>query len=133
MGGIGLAQGYWRDKERSRERFILHPRTGERLYRTGDWGRWLPDGNIEFLGRRDQQVKVHGYRVELGEIEAVLERHADVQQAVVVAVGEREKRLVAHVVLGASEENFFARRLPSARGASGPSWRWCGIRWHGAL
>jgi hypothetical protein len=114
VGGIGLAQGYWRDKERTEERFILHPRTGERLYRTGDWGRWLPNGDIEFLGRRDQQVKVHGYRVELGEIEAVLERHADVQQAVVVAVGEREKRLVAHVVLGASEEGFFAERLPSS-------------------
>ncbi|WP_315833558.1 non-ribosomal peptide synthetase [Bradyrhizobium prioriisuperbiae] len=108
VGGVGLAQGYWRDEEQTQQRFILHPRTGERLYRTGDWGRWLPSGDIEFLGRRDQQVKVHGYRVELGEIEAVLERHADVQQAVVVAVGEREKRLVAHVVLGASEDDFLA-------------------------
>jgi amino acid adenylation domain-containing protein len=108
VGGVGLAQGYWRDEEQTQQRFILHPRTGERLYRTGDWGRWLPSGDIEFLGRRDQQVKVHGYRVELGEIEAALERNADVQQAVVVAVGEREKRLVAHVVLGASEEGFFA-------------------------
>ncbi len=111
IGGLGLAQGYWRDEKQTQERFIVHPRTGERLYRTGDWGRWLPGGDIEFLGRRDQQVKVHGYRVELGEIEAVLERHAEVQQAVVVAVGEREKRLVAHVVLGASEEDFFAERL----------------------
>jgi amino acid adenylation domain-containing protein len=108
VGGLGLAQGYWRDEERTQERFILHPRTGERLYCTGDWGRWLPSGDIEFLGRRDQQVKVHGYRVELGEIEAVLERHTDVQQAAVVTVGEQEKRLVAHVVLGAFEEDSFA-------------------------
>ena len=99
VGGIGLAQGYWRDEERTKESFIVHPRTGKRLYRTGDWGRWLPTGDIEFLGRRDQQVKIHGYRVELGEIEAALERHADVQQAVVVAIGDRQKRLVAHVVL----------------------------------
>ncbi|MFT8717724.1 amino acid adenylation domain-containing protein [Gluconobacter potus] len=107
IGGCGLAQGYWNDEERTRERFILHPRTGERLYRTGDWGRWLPNGDIEFLGRRDQQVKVHGYRVELGEIESLLERHSDVRQAVVVAVGDREKRLVAHVVLDGSGERFF--------------------------
>ncbi|WP_315729240.1 MULTISPECIES: non-ribosomal peptide synthetase [unclassified Bradyrhizobium] len=117
VGGIGLAQGYWQDKERTQERFILHPRTGERLYRTGDWGRWLPNGDIEFLGRRDQQVKVNGYRVELGEIEAVLERHADVQQAVVVAVGDREKRLAAHVVLGAAAaDDYFTEPV-------GPAWR----------
>ena len=120
VGGVGLAQGYWQDKERTQERFILHPRTGERLYRTGDWGRWLPGGDIEFLGRRDQQVKVNGYRVELGEIEAVLERHADVQQAVVVAVGEREKRLVAHVVLRATEEESFFTEPGNARSLERP-------------
>ena len=99
IGGIGLALGYLSDPERTTERFIEHPRTGERLYRTGDWGRWRTDGNIEFLGRRDQQVKINGFRVELGEIEYALERHPDVRQAAVVAIGEREKRLMAHVVL----------------------------------
>ncbi|HKP59038.1 MAG TPA: SDR family NAD(P)-dependent oxidoreductase, partial [Polyangiales bacterium] len=80
-------------------RFIEHPRTGERLYRTGDWGRWQPDGNLEFIGRRDQQVKVQGYRIELAEIELVLERHPAVERAAVVAIGEREKHLVAHLAL----------------------------------
>ena len=76
IGGIGLAQGYWRDSEQTTAAsFIAHPVTGERLYRTGDLGRLLPDGTIEFLGREDGQVKIHGYRVELGEIEAALEAH----------------------------------------------------------
>ena len=66
IGGIGLAKGYWRDEEKSGANFIYHPRTGERLYKTGDLGRYLPDGNIEFLGREDFQVKIQGYRVELG-------------------------------------------------------------------
>ncbi|HKP55149.1 MAG TPA: beta-ketoacyl synthase N-terminal-like domain-containing protein, partial [Polyangiales bacterium] len=91
-------------------RFIEHPRTGERLYRTGDWGRWQPDGNLEFIGRRDQQVKVQGYRIELAEIELVLERHPAVERAAVVAIGEREKHLVAHLALRA------AGMQPSAAG-----------------
>src|SRR5439155_18123647 len=74
IGGTGLALGYWRDEEKTNERFFLHPRTGERLYRTGDLGRWLPDGNIEFLGREDFQVKIRGHRIELGEIESVLQQ-----------------------------------------------------------
>jgi amino acid adenylation domain-containing protein len=100
VGGAGLAEGYWRDAERTAARFVAHPQTGERLYRTGDWGRYLPDGTLEFLGREDLQVKVHGYRIELGEIEAVLTRHPGVERAVVVAHGERmgEKRLAAYVV-----------------------------------
>ncbi len=100
IGGIGLAQGYWRDAERTRASFVTHVRTGERLYRTGDLGRYLPDGNIEFLGREDLQVKIQGYRVELGEIEHALARHPAVRSAVVTAVGERggNKRLAAYVV-----------------------------------
>ncbi|HEX2254148.1 MAG TPA: amino acid adenylation domain-containing protein [Thermoanaerobaculia bacterium] len=99
IGGIGLARGYWRDEERTRASFVEHPRTGERLYRTGDVGRFLPDGSIEFLGREDHQVKIQGHRIELGEIEAVLEQHPAVRTAVVTAPGEREnRRLVAHVV-----------------------------------
>jgi thioesterase domain-containing protein len=100
IGGIGLARGYWRDEEQTRASFIIHPRTGERLYRTGDLGRYVPDGSIEFLGRKDFQVKVQGYRVELGEIEAALSQHPAVREAVVAAAGEPRgnKRLIAHVV-----------------------------------
>ena len=72
--GMGVAKGYWRDRANSK-RFLNHPETGERLYRTGDVGRYLPDGNIEFLGRADFQVKIQGWRVELGEIEAALAQH----------------------------------------------------------
>ncbi|HWM94024.1 MAG TPA: amino acid adenylation domain-containing protein [Thermoanaerobaculia bacterium] len=104
IGGIGLAQGYWKDEEKTRASFFHHPRhhprTGERLYRTGDLGRWLPDGSIELLGREDLQVKIQGYRVELGEVEAALARHPAVRDAVVTAVGEARghKRLVAWFV-----------------------------------
>jgi amino acid adenylation domain-containing protein len=99
IGGTGLAQGYWRDEEKTRASFIEHPRTGERLYRTGDLGRYLPDGNIEFLGREDQQVKIQGHRIELGEIEAALEQHPAIRSVVVTAPGERDsRRLVAYVV-----------------------------------
>ena len=79
IGGVGLAQGYWRDAEKTAASFIDHPRTGERLYRTGDLGRYLPDGSIEFLGREDFQVKIQGHRIELGEIEAALEQHPGVR------------------------------------------------------
>lgn len=99
IGGVGLAKGYWRDEEKTRRSFINHPDTGERIYRTGDMGRYLPDGNIEFLGREDFQVKVQGYRIELGEIEAALAEHESVRAVVVSAVGERQanKHLVAYV------------------------------------
>jgi amino acid adenylation domain-containing protein len=99
IGGIGLALGYWRDEEKTRGSFITHPETGERLYRTGDLGRYLPSGDIEFLGREDFQVKIQGYRIELGEIEAALALHPGVQAAAVAAVGPRSnQRLVAYVV-----------------------------------
>ncbi|HEY6362702.1 MAG TPA: amino acid adenylation domain-containing protein, partial [Vicinamibacterales bacterium] len=100
IGGVGLARGYWRDEEKTRAAFITHPRTGERLYRTGDLGRYLPGGDIQFLGREDLQVKVRGYRIELGEIETALQQHGAVQTAVVVAVGtsNEQRRLVAYVV-----------------------------------
>ena len=100
IGGIGLAKGYWRDDEKTAARFVIDPRTGARLYRTGDWGSYLPDGAIKFLGRDDLQVKVQGYRVELGEIEAALTAHPNIQVAVATAIGETRgaKRLVAHVV-----------------------------------
>ncbi|WP_045883228.1 non-ribosomal peptide synthetase [Pseudomonas chlororaphis] len=69
IGGAGVARGYFRNEPITQERFIYHPVLGERLYRTGDAGRYLPDGNLEFMGRMDFQVKINGYRVELGEVE----------------------------------------------------------------
>ncbi|SCE99974.1 Phosphopantetheine attachment site [Micromonospora viridifaciens] len=99
IGGVGLADGYWRDEEKTAARFVTHPVTGERLYRTGDLGRWRPDGTIEFLGREDFQVKIGGYRIELGEIEAALARHPGVTAAVAAAPGDRHhRRLVAYLV-----------------------------------
>jgi amino acid adenylation domain-containing protein len=100
IAGRGLARGYWRDPDKTQAAFIIHPRTGERLYRTGDKGRYLPDGNIEFLGRDDFQVKIRGHRIELGEIEATLQQHPSVRASIVLAVGDTstQKRLAAFVV-----------------------------------
>ncbi len=100
IGGVGVAEGYFRDPTRTAERFLMHPRTGERLYRTGDVGRLLPDGAIEFMGREDSQVKVQGFRIELGEVERTLERAPGVRAAVVMPVGEKReaKSLAAYVV-----------------------------------
>lgn len=120
IGGIGLARGYWRDERLTAERFVSHPTTGERLYRSGDVGRYLPSGDIEFVGRTDFQVKIQGHRVELGEIEAVLQQYPGVRACVVAAPGEgSHRRLVAYVVGPAaadleSEEllRYLAKRLP---------------------
>jgi pyochelin synthetase len=100
IGGIGLALGYWKDAEKTAAKFITHPQTGERLYKTGDLGRYLPDGNLEFLGREDFQVKIRGHRIELGEIEAALLQHPAIKEAVVNAVGDPKgnRQLVAYVV-----------------------------------
>ncbi|CAF3831841.1 unnamed protein product, partial [Rotaria sp. Silwood1] len=83
IGGVGLADGYWKDQVKTESSFIIHPYTRERLYRTGDYGRFLPSGYIEFVGRKDFQVKLHGHRIELGEIEYHLEQHRDIHQAIV--------------------------------------------------
>jgi len=103
LGGVGLAQGYLHQPERTAECFVPHPfarEPGARLYKTGDVGRSLPDGTVEFLGRVDHQVKLRGYRIELGEIEAVLGRHPSVRQAVVVTREDEpgHMRLVAYAV-----------------------------------
>ncbi len=98
--GAGLAAGYWRDPETTDAKFVIHPETGQRLYKTGDLGRYLPDGTLEILGRVDFQVKIDGYRIELGEIEAALREHPAVREAVVSAVGPERgsRRLAAYVV-----------------------------------
>jgi amino acid adenylation domain-containing protein len=100
IGGIGLAQEYWKDETKTNKAFIRHPDTGERLYRTGDLGRYLPSGDIEFLGREDSQVKVRGFRVELGEIERVMLQHPAVRECVVLynRVSQGNGRLTAYVV-----------------------------------
>ena len=100
IGGIGLAQGYWRNPAKTTASFITHPGTGERLYRTGDLGRYRPSGEIEFLGREDTQVKVGGHRIELGEIETAIEQHPQVARAVVLTAEETQgQQLVAHICL----------------------------------
>jgi amino acid adenylation domain-containing protein len=98
-GDVGLAHGYWRDPDRTAQRFFRLPSTGERVYATGDIGRYLPDGSIEIVGRDDFQVKVQGYRIELGEIESALAAHPTVGQAVVTAPAgsDGRRRLVAFV------------------------------------
>ncbi|MEM6402846.1 MAG: non-ribosomal peptide synthetase, partial [Cyanobacteria bacterium P01_D01_bin.116] len=105
IGGDGLARGYLNREQLTSEKFILNPFNKlQRLYKTGDLARYLPDGNIEFLGRIDNQVKIRGFRIELGEIEAVLASHPQVNQAVVIATEENtdNKSLVAYFV--ANEE-----------------------------
>jgi amino acid adenylation domain-containing protein len=109
IGGIGLARCYWRDEEKTSKRFITHPHTGDRLYCTGDLGSYLPDGNIEFIGRIDHQVKIRGFRIELGEIEAVLGQHPDVQVAVVAAqedVPGQKRSIAAYVVSKVTAERI---------------------------
>ncbi|MFW6693098.1 amino acid adenylation domain-containing protein [Streptomyces sp. MAR4 CNX-425] len=105
VSGVGLAQGYWRDEERTAAAFLTHPLTGERLYRTGDLGRWRPEGVLEFMGRADFQVKIRGMRIELGEIEAQLAAHPDVNAAVVTPVSHPDRpgyhALTAYITTGA--------------------------------
>ena len=105
-GGICLARGYWKAPDKTAEKFVAHPVTGERLYKTGDLGRSLPDGTIEILGRIDFQVKVNGYRVELQEIEAVLAQHPQIRQAAVDYYQDPEgrRRLVAYCVTGSQSD-----------------------------
>ena len=123
LGGHGVARGYLNRPELTAEKFIPDPflaETDSRLYRTGDLVRYMPDGNLEFLGRVDHQVKVLGHRIELGEVEAVLEEHPEVQQAVVSAIdSEGVSRLVAYIrtngsqVLTASQlRHFLSAKLP---------------------
>lgn len=101
LGGAGLARGYLHHPSLTAEKFIPHPfssRAGARLYRTGDLARYQPDGTLQHLGRRDHQVKVRGFRIELHEIEAHLNQHPHIQAAVVTVKGQGKDQLVAYYV-----------------------------------
>lgn len=124
LGGEGVARGYLKREALTAARFLADPfgrKPGARLYKTGDAARYLPDGNIEFLGRIDQQVKIRGFRIELGEIEATLQQHPTVREAIVVvrenAAGD--KRLVAYVTANTSNSpaselrDYLKQKLPA--------------------
>jgi acyl carrier protein len=102
IGGVGLARGYLRRADLTAERFLPDPfgAAGTRLYRTGDLGRYLADGNIEYLGRTDHQVKIRGFRIELEEIEAAIRLHPGVAHCAVIVTGDtpEDKKLIAYVV-----------------------------------
>lgn len=132
IGGHGLARGYLRQPALTRERFVPDPfgAPGERLYRTGDLARWLPDGTIEFIGRRDGQVKIHGHRIEPGEIEAAILAHPAIQSCAVVARpdADGQLRLVAYLVARSQKlpwdvlRAHLAARLPAAMLPSAQVW-----------
>ncbi|NEU24859.1 amino acid adenylation domain-containing protein, partial [Paenibacillus polymyxa] len=125
IAGEGLARGYWKREELTAEKFVNNPFAAdeadyERMYRTGDLAKWMPDGNIEYLGRMDHQVKIRGYRIELGEIESKLLQVQSVQEAVIVTRTDEtgQTQLVAYYVasqeLGASElRQELGQKLPS--------------------
>ncbi|WP_339102103.1 amino acid adenylation domain-containing protein [Pseudomonas sp. G166] len=109
IGGVQVARGYLHRAELTAERFLDDPFStapNARMYKTGDLGRYLPDGNIEYLGRNDDQVKIRGFRIELGEIEARLAQYAGIKETVVLAREEAsgEKRLVAYFTTHAAED-----------------------------
>jgi len=114
IGGAGVARGYLRQTALTAERFVPDPfstEPGKRLYRSGDLGRIRADGEMEYLGRTDEQVKIKGFRIELGEVEFVLRQHALVKEsAVVLQETDEEKKLLGYVVL-AEEHNGNGREL----------------------
>ncbi|MHC5858902.1 non-ribosomal peptide synthetase [Nostoc sp.] len=124
ISGIGIAQGYFNRPDLTSEKFIPNPfssESGAYLYRSGDLGRYLSDGNIEFLGRLDNQVKIHSFRIELAEIETILGQYPGVQKTVVIAKEDvpGDKRLIAYVVPKEGETfgseqllNFLQQKLP---------------------
>lgn len=120
IGGVGLARGYINRPDLNLEKFISNPFVkGEKLYKTGDLARWLPDGNIEFLGRLDHQVKIRGLRIELGEIEHQLLNYENIKDAVVVAKedGDLNKYLCAFIVSNinlqkGSLREYLLKKLP---------------------
>ncbi|ACC81527.1 non-ribosomal peptide synthetase [Nostoc punctiforme] len=129
IGGDGLAQGYLNRLELTQEKFIANPFNNSKLYKTGDLGRYLPDGNIEYLARIDNQVKIRGFRIELGEIETALLQHPAIREVVVLARedisddacgGLCQRRLVAYIIFELNQthsisdlRSFLQRQLPN--------------------
>ncbi|MCF5455205.1 non-ribosomal peptide synthetase, partial [Pseudomonas syringae] len=127
IGGAGVARGYLNRPELTAERFLDDPFSAEpaaRMYRSGDLGRWLADGNIEYLGRNDDQVKLRGVRIELGEIEAQLRQIADIRDAVVIAQEDTpgEKRLTAYYTMQEAAQAITAQTLRAALQARLPEY-----------
>jgi amino acid adenylation domain-containing protein len=125
VAGVGVGTGYWRDEKKTKASFVNNPHANDTynsvIYRTGDLGRWLPDGSLEFIGRLDDQVKIRGFRIELGEIEAVLGQYPLIAQnsVIVKETSQTDKRLVAYLVPNKEQvlENtalrtFLEERLP---------------------
>ncbi len=118
IAGAGLARGYLNNPALTAEKFIAHPFSpGEKIYRTGDVARWLPDGSVVVSGRADDQVKVRGYRIELGEITYAIQGYEGIQQAVVIAaaINGGEKELIAYTVSNAAVDTTLLRNWLSAR------------------
>lgn len=122
VSGFGVGEGYWKDEKNTQLSFVPNPFSNssqlpgvdrDLMYKTGDLGRWLPDGTIEFLGRIDRQVKIRGFRIELAEIEAALERHPAVREVAVIVREDSpgNKRLVAYIA--AYQHNFSESQLSS--------------------
>ncbi|MFQ4145494.1 amino acid adenylation domain-containing protein [Chlorogloeopsis sp. ULAP02] len=121
VSGYGVGKGYWKNEESTKLSFVTNPfpsttrllpgTNTDFIYKTGDLGRWLPDGNIEFLGRIDHQVKIRGFRIELGEIETLLNQHPLVRENVVIAREDvpNHKRLVAYIVVSVEDNQLVAQ------------------------
>jgi acyl-CoA synthetase (AMP-forming)/AMP-acid ligase II len=120
LSGEGLATGYINNSDLTTEKFILNPfKLNGRMYKTGDLGKWMPEGNILFLGRKDEQIKITGYRIEPGEISTLLMQLKHVTNAVVTAMTNQDgrKELIAYVVSSqelvvADLQKYLAARLP---------------------
>lgn len=113
IAGPGLAKGYLNNEELTKNKFISNPfSSSSKLYKTGDLVRWLPDGNLDYIGRIDNQIKIRGYRIELEEIESQLKKHPDVELAVVTTEGQgHDKKIVAYIV---PKNNFVNRKVLNA-------------------
>ena len=135
FSGICVGRGYVNDPERTRQMFAADPhRPGQRICRTGDYGRWLPDGKLDFLGRRDNQVKIRGFRIEIGEIENALLRVPGVRDgAAVVAGGGRPQQAPGGVLLRRPARRGRRPAEPPGRGRCPSTWCPSAFHWRDRL